>query len=267
MREEVALIQQAFRTNPNAADLIKAELVKEEAKPIFDLDYMRMRAAASLKEINERMHATRVLCVTTTTNQRTPIRCGPTMPKITRASCYESSRISQNVSILALSFIATRGLCFTRTHLNSSLEPRLGGLGDSRKGDGRKGRLHQDFGMGTRKRIPLGHTYEAERKADTLQYHPEEFVELYLGLAMEKEDVDYIVGMALAVNPNIAIFSRLLKKSLRFRKRECRRDFLRPDTAYFRGFGLTQGPLSFVFHVAGRTSPLAAKSLGRRTML
>ena len=61
--------------------------------------------------------------------------------------------------------------------------------------------------------------------------------------------------------------SRLLKKSLRFRKRECRRDFSQPDRAYFRGFGLAWGPLSLAFHVAGRASPLGAKSLGRRTML
>jgi hypothetical protein len=33
--------------------------------------------------------------------------------------------------------------------------------------------------------------------------------------------------------------SRLLKKSLRFRNKERRRDFLLPATACFRGFGLT----------------------------
>jgi hypothetical protein len=61
--------------------------------------------------------------------------------------------------------------------------------------------------------------------------------------------------------------SRLLKKLLRFRDRERRRDFVQLGTAGFRGFGLRQRSLSFVFHVAGRTSPLGAKSLGRRTML
>jgi hypothetical protein len=45
-----------------------------------------------------------------------------------------------------------------------------------------------------------------EKPWSTLPYHPEEIVELYLGLAMEKADVDQFVRMALAVNPNIAIF-------------------------------------------------------------
>jgi hypothetical protein len=45
-----------------------------------------------------------------------------------------------------------------------------------------------------------------EEPWNTLPYQREEIAELYLGLAMEKADIDYIIGMALAVNPNIAIF-------------------------------------------------------------
>jgi hypothetical protein len=41
---------------------------------------------------------------------------------------------------------------------------------------------------------------------NTDPYHPEEIVELYLGLAMEKADAERIVRMAVAVNPNIATF-------------------------------------------------------------
>ena len=41
---------------------------------------------------------------------------------------------------------------------------------------------------------------------NTRPYYPEEIVELYLGLAMEKVDIDRIIGMAMGVNPNIAIF-------------------------------------------------------------
>jgi Protein of unknown function (DUF2971) len=65
MKEKVAFIQHAFLTNPKAADMIKAELVREGTEPIFDVDYTRERAEEILKEINERMQATRALCVTT----------------------------------------------------------------------------------------------------------------------------------------------------------------------------------------------------------
>jgi hypothetical protein len=47
---------------------------------------------------------------------------------------------------------------------------------------------------------------QAQEPWNTLPYQPEEIAELYLGLAMEKADMDHIIGMALAVNPNIAIF-------------------------------------------------------------
>ena len=61
--------------------------------------------------------------------------------------------------------------------------------------------------------------------------------------------------------------SRLLKKSLRLRNEECRRDFLQAGAALVRGFGVTSGRCSVALHVAGRSSPLGAISLGRRTML
>ena len=40
----------------------------------------------------------------------------------------------------------------------------------------------------------------------TLPYHPEEITELYLGLEMEKSDIEDIVGKARNVNPDIAIY-------------------------------------------------------------
>jgi hypothetical protein len=88
MKEKVALIQHAFLTNPKAADMIKAELIKEGREPIFDVDYMRKRAEEILKEINERLQAIRVLCVTTHKDSD-----GLAKPKTTRASRYGSNRI------------------------------------------------------------------------------------------------------------------------------------------------------------------------------
>jgi hypothetical protein len=65
MREKLALIQQAFRTNPRAADLVKAELLKDGGKPLFDVEHMRARATAHIGEINAFMQQMRVLCVIT----------------------------------------------------------------------------------------------------------------------------------------------------------------------------------------------------------
>ena len=64
MREKVAYIQHAYRTNPKAAEIEKAELSKEGSKPIYDVEYMREWSKAFIKEFNEFMQDNRVLCVT-----------------------------------------------------------------------------------------------------------------------------------------------------------------------------------------------------------
>jgi hypothetical protein len=65
MREKLAVIQQAYRNNPKASDLVKAELAKGDAKPVYDVEHMRERAQIYIKEINDFMQGWRVLCVTT----------------------------------------------------------------------------------------------------------------------------------------------------------------------------------------------------------
>jgi hypothetical protein len=41
---------------------------------------------------------------------------------------------------------------------------------------------------------------------NTMPYHPEEIVELYLGLALETDGAQMFMNMALAINPKISIF-------------------------------------------------------------
>jgi hypothetical protein len=65
MREMLAFIQQTFRNNPKAEELVKAELAKGDAKPLYDVEHMRRRAQMHIKEINDFMQRWRVLCVTT----------------------------------------------------------------------------------------------------------------------------------------------------------------------------------------------------------
>ena len=59
----------------------------------------------------------------------------------------------------------------------------------------------------------------------------------------------------------LALASRLLKKSLRLRNEECKRDFLRLDAAHVRSFGVKSGRCSLALHVAGRASPLSHRDL------
>ena len=162
MKEKVALIQRAFRTNPEAADMVKAELAKEGAKPVYDIDYMRMRVEAFIKQINEHMQATRVFCVTThkdsekmwsgyaENHKGIALRIEPNLAKDLKFQLFRPVSYCEKRPPLhedALEFIS--GSMF-------------GDLETSREGGTRKDRLQQDAGMGTRKRIPLGYTHETE---------------------------------------------------------------------------------------------------------
>lgn len=64
MKEKVALIQHIYRTNPMAAEFVKAEVNKEGHESVYDVEHMRERARAFIDEINEFMQGYRIFCVT-----------------------------------------------------------------------------------------------------------------------------------------------------------------------------------------------------------
>jgi Protein of unknown function (DUF2971) len=207
MKEKVALIQQVYRTNPEAADVVKAELTKEGAKPAFDVDHMRMRAEAFLKEINEHMQATRVLCVTThkdsekmwsgyaENHKGIALRIEPNLAKDSKFQLFRPVIYREKRPPLyedTLEFIAGSLFEDLETCVKAMLEKII-----------YTKTLEWAHENEYRLAIPMR---QNEEPWNTLPYHPEEIVELCLGLAMEKADIDHIVGMALAVNPNIAIF-------------------------------------------------------------
>ena len=65
LREAVGYIQHLFRNDPEAANLVKAEMLSDGAAPIFDINHMRSISEEVIRQINALMQATRVLCVTT----------------------------------------------------------------------------------------------------------------------------------------------------------------------------------------------------------
>ena len=65
LKEKLILIQHGYRNNPDLVEKIKAELARKRRKPVFDVDQMRARSEAFVKEMNEFMQGYRVLCVTT----------------------------------------------------------------------------------------------------------------------------------------------------------------------------------------------------------
>jgi len=206
-KEKIALIQHVYRTKPEAADMVKAEMAKEGEKPVYDIDYMRMRAEVHLTEINEYLQDNRVLCMTPHKNSEK------------MWSCYAENhkgialRIEPNVAkdskfqrFFPVIYREKRPplyedtLEFISGSLFGDLETRVKAAFERIVYSKTLEWAHEGE---YRLAIPMRRN---EKPWSTPPYHPEEIVELYLGLAMEKADVDQFVRMALAVNPNIAIF-------------------------------------------------------------
>lgn len=205
MREKVALIQRVYRTNPKAAEIVKAELSK--AGTIYDIDYMRELSKAFIKEINESMQDWRVLCVTT---RRDSEKMWSSYAENHKGIVL---RIEPNVAkdskfqlLRAVEYREERPPLYGDT---------LGFIADSLFGD-QEARLKAILErIIYTKTLPWQHEAEYrlaiplrkdEPPWNVLKYHPAEIIELYLGLAMTKEDKEEIVSKAKALNPDIAIF-------------------------------------------------------------
>lgn len=207
MREKVALIQHVYRTNPKAAEVVKAELVKEGGKPIYDVEHMRERAKDFVKEINEFMQDYRVLCVTThkdsdkmwcgyaENHKGIALRIEPNVAKDSKFQLFRPVEYRETRPPLyddTLDFMAGSIFGDQEARRKAILEKIVYSK-----------TLPWQYEGEYRLAIPLR---KGEPPWNTLKYHPEEITELYLGLAMTKEDKDDIVAKAKALNPEIAIF-------------------------------------------------------------
>ncbi len=207
MKEQLQLIQQAFRDNPTAADGIRAELSKDGATPIFDIASMRGMNGEVVKRVNERLQATRVLCVTThrasermwveyaDNHKGVVLRIGPDLAK--------NSKFQRFRPVI---YKETRPPLYETTHeyiaggLFGDFPARVQTMIDRIIYTKTLNWSHEGE---YRLVIPLG---QNESPWNTDPYNPEEIVELYIGLSMGRRDADRIAGMARAVNPRIAVF-------------------------------------------------------------
>jgi len=219
MREKVVLIQDVYRNNPKAAEIVKTELSKDGDKPIYDVDYMRERVNEHIREINEFMQNYRVFCVTThkdsekmwsdyaEAHKGIALRIQPNAAKDSKFQLFRPVEYRQERPSLyddTLDFIAGSLFGDREARIRASIEKIV----HSKTLPWR----HEDE---YRLAIPLR---KGEPPWNTLKYHPEEVTELYLGYAMTQEDKKEIVCKAKALNPEIKIFQagRLADKKLTF---------------------------------------------------
>ncbi len=207
MREQIAHIQHVYRTNPKAAEIAKAELSKEGGKSIYDVEYMREKSQAFIKEINEFMQDNRVLCVTVhrdsekmwssyaENHKGIMLRIEPNVARDSKFQLFRPVEYRDKRPPLyddTLDFIAGSLFGDHEAQIRVIIEKII-----------YTKTLHWQHEAEYRLVIPLR---KGEPPWNVLKYDPEEITELYLGLAMTREDKEDIVSKAKALNPEIKIF-------------------------------------------------------------
>lgn len=206
-REKIALIQNVYRTNPNAAEFVNAELNKEGGEPIYEVEHMREVSEAFINWINAFMQDYRVLCVSTHRDSEKMwsgyaekhkgivLRVEPNVAKDSKFQHFRPVDYCEKRPSLyddTLTFIADSLFGDQEAHKRAILEKIL----YTKTFDWRHEAEY-------RLAIPLR---KGEPPWDVLKYHPEEITEIYLGLAMTMEDKEDIVSKAKTLNPDISIF-------------------------------------------------------------
>lgn len=206
MRDKVALLQNIYRNDPAAADAVREAIEKDGAKTIFDFGQSRARSQSFIEEINEFMRGFRVLCVTT--------------HKDSERMWTEYAQKHEGIVLRIEPCIEkdSKFQLFRRVEYRASRPPLYHDTLDFLTGSLFGNQENRKRAMV--EKIIYAKTLEWEHESEyrlviplrqgedwnTLRYHPEEITELYLGLAMTKEDKEEIIGKAKTVSPNIAIF-------------------------------------------------------------
>jgi hypothetical protein len=206
MKERILLIQQVYRNNPTAASLVRKEMAKDDARTLYDVEAMRAKAEAFIKEINEYLQGYRVLCASTHKESEVmwcqyaeghksiALRIEPNIAKDSKFQLFRPVEYREaRPSLYDSTFDFTGGLFGDH---ESQVRAIIEKIVHSKT-------LKWEHESEYRLAIPLR---KNEEPWNTLKYHPEEITELYLGRSMENSDMEEIIDLAKSLNPNIAIF-------------------------------------------------------------
>lgn len=206
MREKIKLIQQVYKSNPGAADIVQNELQNSTKEP-HNNEYYRELTEFHISEINVFMQSYRVLCVTAHNNSEymwneyaerhkgIAVRIEPNVAKdskfqLFRPVHYRNQRpplYEDSVDFITGSLFGNQEARIREAVDRIIYTKTLDWQGEDEY----------------RLAIPI---VENEKPWDTLPYQSEEITELYLGCEMEENDVKDIINKALNVNPKITIY-------------------------------------------------------------
>ena len=204
IRRKVAILQAAFKANPNAAAIIKE--AKKGLPSVFNLEHMKQRHVDFVAEINAFLQGYRILCVSSRKDSErmwqryaechtgVVLRISPNIDKdskyqlfrpvtyqATRPTLYESAERFQEESLFG----------DQQARINNALKKVVYAK-----------TLEWEYENEYRLAIPA----HADGDWETLSYHPEEISEIYLGANATDAWKAEVSALAETVNPHIAIY-------------------------------------------------------------
>lgn len=216
-RTKIMMLQQVFRTNPEAVELSKRHGRDQQA---HDVEGFRTRADALLAELNRSLQTWRVFCATTDiaselmweqyaqNHQGIALRIVPSRSKDSKFQLFRAVEYFEKRPPLykdSLDFSEGHFFVDPVTQTNAMLERIIYSK-----------TLQWKHEKEYRLAIPL----RQGEDWNTLAYHPEEIAELYLGSAMTAEVREDVIRRAKVINPNIGIIQmfRGANEALTFQK-------------------------------------------------
>lgn len=205
MREAIQRIQKSILENPEVVEAFKNE---NAGNPVYgDTQYFYGMMENRVREINEFMQNYRVLCVTTSctsermwqmyaqNHQGIALKIKPNLEKYSKFSLFKPVEYTDK-----------------RPPLYQTVEEFVHGSVFGNHESRYKEMCEKIIFSKTREwedenEYRLAIPIIDEEPWETLGYHPEELVELYLGVEMEVEEKGKIASQAREVNPSIEIYS------------------------------------------------------------
>ena len=206
MRSQVSIIQNVYRNNPNAAELVKQTVQNDRPEDIYDLEHLRKARDNTLQEINEHLQGYRVLCLSANRNsermwnryadKHEGIVIG-IIPNVEKDSKFRLSKKVEYKEERPPLFPST--IEFVEDSLFGNHEKTILKYVDTVIYTKTKEWEYED-------EYRLAIFLFSHENWNTLPFHSEEISELYLGLNISDENKKKFVALAQAINPSIKIF-------------------------------------------------------------
>ena len=207
----LALIQQAFRNNPEAVNIVQEELQRDSILDIYDIDHIRRVSEKHVSEINTFLQGYRVLCASNNVlSERMWKDYADDGKGITLR--IEPSPIAQKDSVFKL-FKAVQYFDERPTLFASALEFMSGSLFEQQQAlisriiDRVIYSKTNQYSYESEYRCIIPLLKNEEHLSDVfLRYHAEEITGLYIGENTADTDKSLFVKLAKQINPDIPIY-------------------------------------------------------------